>query len=412
MATTSNTADTIGARVRRARRAKKLSQANLGGLIERSESWVRGIEAGRISLDRHSVIDRLAEVLDIDVAWLLGQPYHPSEPGQDAGHTSIPAVRTALRRTSLILSGHPGLRPQVPQVPAAELRADVDRLTRRRQAAHLLEVMRHLPEVTEALNTAALSARGADADLVHGLIVETSHIARMALNQLGYHDLAWTAVDNGATAATKLGDPLLKACSAWDRCGVLLHTGSLAEVITVAEAAMEELQDQLSDPAPQALSLWGALNLRCAIASARRHDATTAWVYLAEAEATAARIGADRNDFQTVFGRANCGIHAVEIAVELDQPDVALQRHSTIDFSTLPSKERRTHHSIDVARAYGQLKHDAAAVHQLKHAAALAPQYVYNHPMARSLVDQLRRRGQPSAVDAGLGAIERAMGLG
>lgn len=385
-----------------------MTQATLGWLVERSEPWVRGVETGRIPLDRHSVIERLAKVLEVDVDWMLGRPF---EFGEETGHSAVPALRAALRRTGLVLSGHPGVRQIAPTMLLWDLRDEVDRVTRRRQAANLLEVMRQLPDLTEALNTSAMDARGTERDAVYGLIVETSNVARMVLDQLGYHDLAWIAVDNAATAADKLGDPLMQACSAWDRCGVLLHTGSLGEVHTIAEAAMTELADCMKVPTPQALSLWGALNLRCAVASARRQDATTAWRYFAEAERTATRLGADRNDFQTVFGPTNCSIHAAEIAVELGRPDIALARHASIDLSALASIERHTRHRIDVGRAYGQLEHDAAAVDQLQRAVALAPQYVYNHPVARELVGALACRSQPSAVDAGLGTLERAMGL-
>lgn len=401
----------IGGRVRRARRGKGITQAQLAAYIGRSESWVRGVENDRLTPDKYSVIDRLAGVLDIDVAWLLGQPYQPTEPRQDAGHSHVPALRTVLRRTSLILSGHPGMRPASAPALLPNLRAEVDRVTRLRQAAKLPKVMAQLPDLMEALNTGAIEASGPDQDGVHGLIVEASHVARMVLNQLGYHDLAWTAVENAAIAAARIGDPLMKACSAWDRCGVLLHTGSLHEAIVVAEAAMADLEAQLNTPTEQALSLWGALNLRCSVASARRHDATTAWNYLREAENTATRLGHDRNDFQTVFGPGNVGIHAAEIAVELDQPDVALQRHSAINLEAVPSKERHTRHRIDIARACGQMKRDAAAVQVLRQAADIAPHYVYNHPMARGLVDQLRRRAKPSTFSAGLGSLQRAMGL-
>ncbi|SNY88667.1 Helix-turn-helix domain-containing protein [Nocardia amikacinitolerans] len=401
-------AATVGHRIRRARRTKKMSQATLGSLVDRSETWMRGIEAGRIALDKHSVIERLAKVLEVDVGWMLGRPF---EFGEETGHSAVPALRSALRRTGLVLSGHPGLHQATPKMLLTDLRADVDRVTRRRQAANLLEVMRQLPDLAEALNTSALEARGSERDVVHGLIIEASNVARMVLNQLGYHDLAWTAVDNAATAAAELGDPLMSACAAWDRCGVLLHTGSLGEVITIAEAALTELRDYMKEPTPQVLSLWGALHLRCAVAAARRCDAIAAWGYLAEAEATATRLGNDRNDFQTVFGPTNCSIHAAEVAVELGRPDIALRRHVSIDLSALTSIERHTRHRIDVGRAYGQLKHDAAAVEQLKQAVALAPHYVYNHPMARDLVGALACRSQPSAVDAGLGALERAMGL-
>ncbi|MFF2557143.1 helix-turn-helix domain-containing protein [Nocardia sp. NPDC058058] len=408
MATSTNAALTIGSRIRRSRRARRMSQATLAGLVQRSESWLRGVEAGRIELDRYSVIDRLATVLEIDIGWLLGQHL---DFGQETEHSAIPALRTALRRTGLGLAGQPGLRPAAPPQLLPDLRAEVDRITRRRQAANLPEVMRQLPDLAESLNTAALTVNGAERDLVDGLIVETSHVARTVLNQLGYHDLAWTAVENGATAAARLGDPLMRACSAWDRCGVLLHTEASAEVLTVAEAALNDLRAAMTSPAPQVLSLWGALHLRCAVASARRHDASGAWAYLAEAEVAAARLGVDRNDFQTVFGRTNCDIHAAEIAVALDQPDIALRRHASIDLARLASKERHTRHRIEIARACGLLKQDGAAVHQLQRAARLAPQYVYNHPTARDLVGELCRRGQPTAIDAGLGAIERAMRL-
>ncbi|WP_159080090.1 helix-turn-helix domain-containing protein [Nocardia suismassiliense] len=408
MATSNTAASTIGSRIRRSRRTKKMSQATLAAHVDRSESWMRGIEAGRIKLDKHSVIDRLADVLEVDVAWLLGQP---CELTQDTRHRAVPALRAALRRTSLSLSGHAGLRAVTPQPLLTDLRDDVDRITRRRQAANLFEVMRQLPDLTEALNTGALLASGTERDVIDGLIIETSHVARTVLNQLGYHDLAWTAVENAATAAARLGDPLMSACSAWDRCGVLLHTDTLDEALTVAEAALSELQDLMTSPTPQVLSLWGALHLRCAVASARLHDGSTAWAYLAEAEAAAARLGMDRNDFQTVFGPTNCGIHATEIAVALDRPDIALKHHTSINLAGLMSKERHTRHRIEVARAQGRLKHDAAAVEQLERAICLAPQYVYNHPTVRDLVDELSRRAQPSAVDAGLGAIERAMRL-
>src|SRR5579871_1508988 len=102
-----DTTDTIGGRVRRARRGEGLTQMELARRLQRSESWVRGVEAGRITLDRHSAIDRLVNVLDVDMAWLLGQPYQPASPDQDAGQGAVRKLRSALRRTSLILSGHP-----------------------------------------------------------------------------------------------------------------------------------------------------------------------------------------------------------------------------------------------------------------------------------------------------------------
>jgi hypothetical protein len=231
------------------------------------------------------------------------------------------------------------------------------------------------------------------------------------LNQLGHHDLAWSAVENAAQAATRLGDEMIQACSAWDRCGVLLHTGSLVETLSVAEAALNRLEPRLGNPSAHDLSLWGALHLRCAIAASRRQDSVGAWQYLTVAERAAERLGTDRNDFQTVFGPANVQIHAVEIAVELGDPRTALQRARAIELRSLPSRERVVHHGIDIARAHGQAGQDAHSVRALISAARLSPHYVHNHPMARTLTTHLLRRSKPAAVEAGLGTLGRAMNL-
>lgn len=404
--------DTVGKRVRYARKAKGLTIIQLAERLTRSESWMRGVEVGRFELKNHSDIDKLAHVLDVDVSWLLMQPYQPAEPSRDAGHLAVPALRNSIRRTSLILSGHPGISPQSAPELLTDLRADVDRVTRRRQAARLADVMRELPDLSESLNTSAIQTRGTDDQpVVYGLIVETSHVARMVLNQLGYHDLAWIAVENAAFAAEAIGDPLLKACSAWDRCGVLLHTGSLTETITIAEDALNDLEPLMAEPTAEVLSLAGALRLRCAVAFARRSDALSAWEHHRAAKDIAARLGVDRNDFQTMFGPGNVAIHASEIAVELNKPDLALDHHHGADLTGVKSKERHTRHAIDIARAYGQLGKDEAAVHALNDSMELADQYTVNHPMARQLVTDLRRRGKASAVSAGLPRIERAMGM-
>lgn len=410
MAHAANRADT-GTRVRQARRAQGLTQLQLAERLGRSESWVRGVERGRLILDRRTLIDELADILRIDVAWLLGQPYEPRNLHQDAGHQHVPALRIAIRRSSLILSGHPGIYAASTPRTSADLRRHVDHVTRLRQAADLPAVMAQLPILIEDINTMLLDTGGPALDTTQQLLVETSHIARMVLNQLGHHDLAWTAVENAATAATRLGDDLVQASSAWDRCGVLLHTGSLTETISVAEAALNRLDHQVDLAGPVTQSMWGALHLRCAIAASRNHDATTAWQHLAEAETAAARLNTERNDFQTVFGPTNVQIHAVEIAVELGQPDIALTRAQYIDTTNISSKERIVHHGIDMARAYGQAGQDTPAVRALKSVARISPHYVHNHPMARALTTQLLQRSQPGAIEAGLAPIAHAMNL-
>jgi transcriptional regulator with XRE-family HTH domain len=80
----------IGARVRIARTAAGRTQAEMAGLLGRTEHWLQGVEAGRVSLDRFSVITAIAETCDVDVVWLLGQPYRLRSGAGQLAHAHIP----------------------------------------------------------------------------------------------------------------------------------------------------------------------------------------------------------------------------------------------------------------------------------------------------------------------------------
>jgi hypothetical protein len=67
----------------------------------------------------------------------------------------------------------------------------------------------------------------------------------------------------------------------------------------------------------------------------------------------AERLGEDRNDFWTVFGPTNVGIHRASVAVELGDAGRAVEQARAIDPSQLPSLERRAHHLLDLVRALG-----------------------------------------------------------
>ncbi|AJC53569.1 helix-turn-helix transcriptional regulator [Streptomyces sp. 769] len=53
----------IGTRVRIARNAAGLTQVEMAGLLGRSEHWVQDVEAGRLTLDRYSLITAIAEAV-------------------------------------------------------------------------------------------------------------------------------------------------------------------------------------------------------------------------------------------------------------------------------------------------------------------------------------------------------------
>jgi transcriptional regulator with XRE-family HTH domain len=404
----------IGMRVRIARNAAGLTQTEMAGQLGRSEHWVQDVEAGRLPLDRYSLITAVADLCDVDVVWLLGQPYRLQRGSGSLAHAHIPALRTGLRRAGLILSGHPGLTPQAVAATADTMRDRSVKANAARQAANLPKVAGLLPAMVEDLNTALLVSEGAAREEALRLMADAARTARMALNQLGYPDLAWVAAEVAAGAATQLDDPIVKAAVAWDRCGALLHQATLPEVTTVAEAALRDLEPLATAPRPPeaALSLRGALMLRCAVASARSYQAEDAWSRIGAALEDADRLGPGFHDLerQTVFGRGTVAVHAVEVGVEVEQPDEGLTKVPEVDIKAVPSRERRTHYEIDKARAFRKMGRLPAAVTTLKQAARGAPYYVYADPMARALVADLVRVGVPSQASA-LSSLVRSMEL-
>lgn len=157
-------------------------------------------------------------------------------------------------------------------------------------------------------------------------MVDASRNARQTLNQLGYPDLAWVAADVAAHAARELDDPISKAAVAWDRCGAMLHQGSLQETEAIAEAALTDLEQTVSSGSVSALALHGALLLRQVIAGARVGHKDEAWQRTREAWDIAERLpqGFQDLEHQTVFGRGNIAVHAAEVGVEVEEPDKGL----------------------------------------------------------------------------------------
>ncbi|MFJ4879970.1 helix-turn-helix domain-containing protein [Streptomyces sp. NPDC088745] len=399
----------IGTRVRIARNAAGLTQVEMADFLGRAESWVANVESGRQPLDRYSVITSIAELCDVDVVWLLGQPYR-LERGGGLAHAHVPALRTGLRRSGLILTGHPGLAPQGAPVDLAMLMRQTSEAAAARQAANLLQVAKLLPPLIEDLNTAVLTAAGAAKDQALRLLASAARTARMALNQFGYPDLAWSAAEVAAGAAAILDDPVEKAAVAWDRCGALLHQASLRETIAVADAALHDLEPHVTGRQvnKEALSLRGALHLRCSIAHARGVGSPDdAWSRLGLALEDSDRLGRSWYDLDrhTVFGRGTVAVHAAEIGVEVDQPGDGLARVPEVNIAEVPSKERRTHFRIDEARALHRMGQSSSAVVKLRQAAADAPYYVYADPMSRALVSDLSRVGVPTQAAALSGLI-------
>jgi transcriptional regulator with XRE-family HTH domain len=277
-------------------------------------------------------------------------------------------------------------------VDLRSLNRQVQQAWQARQAAAYRQLGVLLPRV---LTNAQLAVRQLDGDhqrAANRLLAETYQCVGFAMANTGQRELAWIAADRGILAAQQSDDRLMVAASSRMLVHALLAMDRDDRAEQVAVTALTTLEPGLGSAPPAQLSIYGALLQTSAVVAARRGDRARANEFLAEAATTAQRLGEDRNDFWTVFGPTNVGIHRTSVAVELGDAGAAVEQARAIDPSHLPSLERRTHHLLDLAQGYGQWRKDHEAVEVLLQAERLAPQEVHSQPAVQRLVVELLQR--------------------
>ncbi|WP_431934690.1 helix-turn-helix domain-containing protein [Micromonospora sp. RP3T] len=391
---------TIGERIAWYRRRRGLSQEVLAGLIGRTADWLGKVENNRIELDRLSVIKSLAEVLDVSLGDLLGEPVLLDWTA-DTGTDTVPALRSALMNYRAIAPFGGTFRGEPPTV--AMLRKDIGALWDAYQDSRFGYVTGRLPDLLHRAQAAADRHEGDDQDQARRLLGLAYQLTATQLTKLGEVDLAWIAADRGLAAVRPTGDPLITG-SLFRSVGHALHaTGRYTEAVRLTEDAAGYLEPHLAHASPALLSVYGTLFLSGSMAAARSNDAGTTRTFLAAAEHAADQLGNDANHLWTAFGPTNVAIHRVATAAELGDVQVAVDLGPRVDTTGLPM-ERRVRHALEVARAYSSWNRvdDAQAV--LLEAEQMAPEQVRHHFLSRQLALTWvrRQRGKPPAELVGL----------
>jgi transcriptional regulator with XRE-family HTH domain len=380
----------IGRRIARQRRRRGLSQTVLAGLVGRSESWLSQVERGLRSIDSHSVLVRLADVLGVEISQLI-----PSETDTEiVKYEPAAGIREAMARYGAL----PGIiktkRTDVGRRPRLRwLRHEMHRANRLYQATRYDEAGRLLPGLIDAAEESWLSCSPTDrraADTLRALIY---HSATMTLSRVGEAELAWMAADRSIAAAETAERPLLGAVSAYRLGYVLIRLNRAGQAEDLAMRAADALSSMRRPTAPT-LSLRGALHLAAASAAAARFDRASTDRHLAVARVLAGKAGKDRNDFWSAFGPTNVAIHEVSTAVTFGDAKLALRHGETLDVEHLGPelRGRRTQILLDLARAYGQTRKDAAAVNTLLKAEQTSPELVRYDQRTNELLSELVRR--------------------
>jgi transcriptional regulator with XRE-family HTH domain len=388
----------LGRKIAEQRRRRGLSQPELARMIDRSVAWVSQVERGVRKVDRMSVLETLANALDVPLSELAAEaPVVAAVHEEPPGAGGLRLLLSGVYSLQAILNGH-----HVP--PLAGLRAKVERAQDLRHAGQYADLTDLLNDLVPDLESAARAVPADQRAEAFELLTTAYQGCSAALAQMGETEAAWIAADRAMAAAERAGNPLLVAAGAFRLVLVFIGARYYDQAAATAGTAADALWHLAVDSLPEVMSMWGALTLQRAVIAAHVNDAERAYAFLDRARAMADRLGPGRDDYGTEFSLANVALHEIAAAVELGDAGRALRVASAVDASGL-SNERRARMLVDIARAHAQRRHADDAVATVRQAEDIAPQIVHDHPVVRQLVsDLLVMQNPPSARLAALSA--------
>lgn len=362
------------------------TRAVLGGLVGRSEEWVKALESGRLLTPRLPMLLHLADVLGIsDLAELTGDQSVPTGSVTKAGREDAAAVAAAM----IAIVREP---VDDPSLPALTARVDQawqvwhGSYTERGEAAALLpDLLTDARRVVRALD-------GDDRRRALAELARVYHLAQLYFAHQPAGEMVWLAADRAMSAAQDADDPAAIAAAAWYYGHVYRGAAQYDAAEQVAVEAVE-LLDQAAGG--EQLARWGQLQLGLALGHGKAGRGGQAWRHWDLASGAADALGAGYTHPWLMFGRTAVDAYAVALDADLFRAGEAVRRADHLEVGSLPSRTRRASYLIDAARAHSLRREHIAVVHLLNRAATRESLDTVRHnPYARgAILDLLSRRG-------------------
>jgi transcriptional regulator with XRE-family HTH domain len=382
------TTQTVGERVRAARKIAGLTQLQLANRAHMSLSLVKKVEQGTTPASP-AFIAACARALGLGVAHLTSQPYPVSSRDEHKVHSVIPALRREIAAYLLA----PG--SEIPPRPVGDLAEAVKHASTLRQSASLDQLGTELPPLLAELRAAAHHYEGTDRERVYGLLAEAYAAAGQVAYKLGYADLSSLTTERVEWAAARSGDQLAMAAADFYRAGELIATAEWHGALDHLDTARDAFADRVRTDDEAALAMHGVLHVKSGLAAARAGDADLSDAHLAEAQQAARHVTRGSDHYRLAFDVDSANIWAVGLAVERRDGTEAVKRAAAIEpFSPSTPRERVGHHWIDLARGL-QLHGDRSrALEALFRARQIAPLQTRYHPQVRETVATLAESGR------------------
>ncbi|MFI7275591.1 helix-turn-helix domain-containing protein [Streptomyces sp. NPDC049879] len=399
---------TFGQRMQLLRERRGMSRPVLAGLIGRSPSWVKQVEAGTLHLPRLPMILRIAEALRVrDLAELTGTQSMPADLFIGPGHDRLPEV-------AAVINAYPFNASDREAPPTAHLAARLARAWTARHSApnHRDVIGRLLPDLIRDAQLAVRQAEtGAERRAAQAVLAQTYNLSQFFLAYQPESALLWRVAERGMVAAQESDDPHVIGVAAWLMVQAHRDTGpshyEAADAVTLA--TLRYLEPLLPDATTDVLAIAGALRFEAGYTAARRGDTGAAWGWWDKARAVAERLPGDYYHPVTSFSRAIMGAHAVTVAVELRAGGESVRQAAAADATAIPSRPRRARHRIEEARGYQLAGEPDMALATLEKAHQAAPETIRWNGYARCIVLEEtntrapRRRQRAAALAVKLG---------
>jgi transcriptional regulator with XRE-family HTH domain len=377
----------LGARIRRLR-AGAFSQRELAEAAGVSIDVIRKLEQEVRHTASITTLQKIARALDVDLATLFGGP--ASFPSADPGRGTV-AIRQALTPVDGLLD------EAVPEVREGE-RVDMDDARRimtyawgQYWAGRFEELSASLPLAIAQLRATVHMTHAGDRAVVHDLLARTYWVTSCVLGRCGQAELAWLAITQALHACRHGSDQILDAAIRGSVSTQLVRQGRYDEAARVALRAATAIEPA-GDVALPHLSVYGSLLADASVAMGHDQRVDMARELLTESKAVAARLGVDRNDYDTAFGPSQVIGRIVLVNVMTDNYVEALDAARTMPHDSGLPLISRAWHLANTAYAHAQLGHVNAAKNSLFTGEAMAPEWTRHYELARQTAAELVRR--------------------
>jgi transcriptional regulator with XRE-family HTH domain len=383
----------FGDRLRWHRERAGKSRTVLGGLVGRSEEWVKAVESGRIQMPRLPMLLRIAEALGIqDLSELAGRQELAVAAMTKNAHGDLDRIRDALVSHRLARAVQP------PDLEALAQRAAHGWAQWHSRPDHRTATAPLLPDLIRDSQLAVRYSEDRRRALV--LLAKVHSLAQAWVAYQPGPELVWLAADRALSAAFEADDPGAIAGAAWYAAQVYQQGGQPDKAVEVALDSASLLPGLGTEVDDELRACFGLVHLAASWAYAQAGHEGEAWREWDIADQAVRTLPDGYVHPWLMFGRAVVDNYATLIDTELFHGARAVDRANQLDLNAIPSRTRRAVHAMNAGRAYQLRREPLATLHLIGQAHRYSPETVRYRPWARQVVLEYMHSGGRAVQNA------------